>query len=295
MKGKLALLALFAVNLIYAINYLVVKGVSPQYIEPTGFVLLRATGAMLIFWVISFFTPKEKIDKKDWGRIVLGGLFGVALNQTLFFNGLVLTTPVNAALIMTSNPIFVLIVATFMLREKLSTRKIIGIVLGLVGAVFLIKLQEVKKDATNPTLGNLLVLINALSYGMYLIVIKPIMAKYNPITVIKWVFTIGAVMVLPFGLTQFMETNTAMPFDAWMRIGYVVIFTTFLAYLFNIFALKNVNASVVSSFIYLQPITTAILSFFFIGETLNLIQVFCGLTIFVGVYLVSFSSKPKSV
>lgn len=294
MKGKLALLALFAVNLIYAINYLVVKGVSPQYIEPTGFVLLRATGAMIIFWVISFFTPKEKIDRKDWGRIVLGGLFGVALNQTLFFNGLVLTTPVNAALIMTSNPIFVLIVATFMLREKLSTRKITGIILGLVGAVFLIKLQEVQKDASNPTLGNLLVLINALSYGMYLIVVKPIMSKYNPITVIKWVFTIGAVMVLPFGLTQFSEMDMSMPMEAWSRIGYVVIFTTFLAYLFNIFALKNVNASVVSSFIYLQPITTAILSFFFIGETLNWIQILCGLTIFVGVYLVSFSNKKTS-
>lgn len=294
MKSKIALLALFAVNLIYAINYLVVKGVSPQYIEPTGFVLLRATGAMIIFWVISLFTPKEKIDRKDWGRIALGGLFGVALNQTLFFNGLVLTTPVNAALIMTSNPIFVLIVATFMLREKLSARKIGGILLGLAGAVFLIKLQEVKKDAPNPSLGNLLVLINALSYGMYLIVIKPIMAKYNPITVVKWVFTVGTVLVLPFGFNQFLELDSSMPLEAWSRIAYVVLFTTFLAYLFNIFALKNVNASVVSSFIYLQPITTAILSFLFIGETLNWIQMLCGLTIFVGVYLVSFSGKKAS-
>jgi drug/metabolite transporter (DMT)-like permease len=291
MKGKLALLALLAVNLIYAINYLVVKGVSPKYIEPTGFVLFRATGAMLLFWLISLFTPKEKIQKEDWFRILLGALFGVALNQSLFFNGLVLTTPVNAALIMTSNPIFVLIAATFLLKEKLSTRKVIGILLGLAGALVLIQMQEVKKEASNPSLGNLLVLINAISYGLYLMVIKPVMSKYKPVTVIKWVFTFGVLMVLPFGWNQLSEIDLDMPANMWGSIAFVVFFTTFLAYLLSIFALKNVQASVVSSFIYLQPIITAILSFVFLKQTLNTVQILSGLTIFVGVYLVSFSKK----
>jgi len=291
MKGKLALLALLAVNLIYAINYLVVKGVSPKYIEPTGFVLFRATGATLLFWLISLFTPKEKIQKEDWFRILLGALFGVALNQSLFFNGLVLTTPVNAALIMTSNPIFVLIAATFLLKEKLSTRKVIGILLGLAGALVLIQMQEVKKEASNPSLGNLLVLINAISYGLYLMVIKPVMSKYKPVTVIKWVFTFGVLMVLPFGWNQLSEIDLDMPANMWGSIAFVVFFTTFLAYLLSIFALKNVQASVVSSFIYLQPIITAILSFVFLKQTLNTVQILSGLTIFVGVYLVSFSKK----
>ena len=291
MKGKLALLALLAVNLIYAINYLVVKGVSPKYIEPTGFVLFRATGATLLFWLISLFTPKEKIQKEDWFRILLGALFGVALNQSLFFNGLVLTTPVNAALIMTSNPIFVLIAATFLLKEKLSTRKVIGILLGLAGALVLIQMQEVKKEASNPSLGNLLVLINAISYGLYLMVIKPVMSKYKPVTVIKWVFTFGVLMVLPFGWNQLSEIDLDMPANMWGSIAFVVFFTTFLAYLLSIFALKNVQASVVSSFIYLQPIITAILSFVFLKQTLNMVQILSGLTIFVGVYLVSFSKK----
>ena len=292
MKGKLALLALLAVNLIYAINYLVVKGVSPKYIEPTGFVLFRATGATLLFWLISLFTPKEKIQKEDWFRILLGALFGVALNQSLFFNGLVLTTPVNAALIMTSNPIFVLIAATFLLKEKLSTRKVIGILLGLAGALVLIQMQEVKKEASNPSLGNLLVLINAISYGLYLMVIKPVMSKYKPVTVIKWVFTFGVLMVLPFGWNQLSEIDLDMPANMWGSIAFVVFFTTFLAYLLSIFALKNVQASVVSSFIYLQPIITAILSFVFLKQTLITVQILSGLTIIVGVYLVSFSKKP---
>lgn len=291
MKAKLALLALLAVNLIYAINYLVVKGVSPKYIDPTGFVLFRATGAMLLFWLISLFTPKEKIQKEDWPRILLGALFGVALNQSLFFNGLVLTTPVNAALIMTSNPIFVLIAATFLLKEKLSTRKVIGILLGLAGALVLIQMQEVKKEASNPSLGNLLVLINAISYGLYLMVIKPVMSKYKPVTVIKWVFTFGVLMVLPFGWGQLSEIDLDMPANMWGSISFVVFFTTFLAYLLSIFALKNVQASVVSSFIYLQPIITAILSYAFLKQTLNTVQILSGLTIFVGVYLVSFSKK----
>ena len=291
MKGKLALLALLAVNLIYAINYLVVKGVSPKHIEPTGFVLFRASGAMLLFWLISIFTPKEKIQKEDWPRIILGALFGVALNQSLFFNGLVLTTTVNASLIMTSNPIFVLIAATFLLKEKLSTRKIVGILLGLAGAIVLIQMQEVKKEATNPSLGNLLVLINAISYGMYLMVIKPVMAKYKPVTIIKWGFTFGVLMVLPFGWNQLSEIDLDMPANMWGSIAFVVLFTTFLAYLLSIFALKNVQASVVSSFIYLQPIITAILSFAILDQTLNLVQILSGITIFVGVYLVSFSKK----
>jgi drug/metabolite transporter (DMT)-like permease len=184
-----------------------------------------------------------------------------------------------------------LIAATFLLKEKLSTRKVIGILLGLAGALVLIQMQEVKKEASNPSLGNLLVLINAISYGLYLMVIKPVMSKYKPVTVIKWVFTFGVLMVLPFGWGQLSEIDLDMPANMWGSIAFVVFFTTFLAYLLSIFALKNVQASVVSSFIYLQPIITAILSYAFLKQTLNTVQILSGLTIFVGVYLVSFSKK----
>lgn len=290
-KQGLALAALFAVNLIYAINYLVVKGVSPTYIGPSGFILLRASFAMLLFWIVGFFRPKEQIEKKDWGRIILAGFFGVAANQLMFFHGLVLTTPVNASIIMTSNPIFVLIVATLLIGERLTTRKIVGIITGFIGAFLLVSLQESTKTASNPFLGNLLVLMNALSYGMYLVIVKPIMGKYSPLTVIKWVFTIGFIFVIPFGFTDVLAMNTDMPPAILGSIFYVLVFTTFLAYLFNIFALKRVAASVVSSFIYLQPIITAIIAAIIGVEQMTMLKLGAGLIIFLGVYLVSFQAK----
>jgi drug/metabolite transporter (DMT)-like permease len=291
MKNKLALVALLAVNIIYAINYLVVKGVSPDYIGPSGFIFLRASFAMILFWMVGQFIPSEKIEKKDWIRIVLGGAFGVAINQLLFFEGIVKTTSVNASIIMTSNPIFVLIVASILIGEKLNARKFLGIGLGLVGAFTLISMQESTKTAADPFMGNLMVLANALSYGMYLVIIKPIMSKYQPLTVIKWVFTFGFIFVVPFGISEFRAIDWNLPIDIWMNVGFVLIFTTFLAYFLNIYALQKVPASVVSSFIYLQPIITAIIAYSLGLEKMDAIKIISGISIFIGVYLVTFSAK----
>ena len=288
-KSLLAHLALFTANLIYGINYTVAKDVMPDYIQPVGFILLRVSGAVVLFHLVYALGPKEKIAKKDIPRLLFCALFGVAVNQLLFFKGLNLTTPINAAIIMTTNPILVLLIAALLIKEAINIRKIAGILLGLVGAILLItQNQEVTLGQSNTSLGNIFVFINAASYGVYLVIVKPLMNKYRAITIIKWIFFFGFFFVFPFG---FPEVKTVgwqdIPPKIWGEIAFVVIGTTFFAYFLNIYALKQLPAVTVSFYIYLQPLLAALVALVVGSDKPGVLEIGSSLLIFVGVYLVS--------
>ena len=259
MNNYLPHLALLGANIIYGINYSVAKDVMPNYIEPFGFIVLRVLGALFLFWVIHSLTSKEKVEKKDFPKLIVCGFFGVALNQLLFFKGLNITTPINASIIMTSNPILVILISSFLLKQKITLLKGVGILIGLTGACILIFSGQNTSSfgfGSDTIFGDLMVFVNALSYGVYLVLAKPLMTKYKPLTVIKWVFTFGAVFVIPVGIGEFNAINwPTMPTYIIGEVIFVVIGTTFFAYLLNIYALKNVNPSVVSIYLYLQPHT----------------------------------------
>ena len=258
-------IALFAVNVIYAANYIIAKGVMPDYVEPSGFILIRVTGAVSMFWIVKRFT-REKVRRKHYGRLALCGLFGVCMNQLFFFEGLNLTSEVNAAIIMTITPILVLLLSAAILKERITPIKIVGILLGMIGAGSLIIFSHEGKLSLEGIWGDLFILINATSYGLYLVLVKPLMSKYKPITVISWVFLFGTVFVIfsPFALIDFSNVDWfQLPPWAIGSIIYVVIATTFLAYLLNIFALKIVRPTVSSSYIYLQPVMTGLFVWLF--------------------------------
>lgn len=264
------------------------------YVQPSGFILIRAIGAVILFWGLALFISKEKLDKKDIGRIALSGLFGVALNQLCFFNGLSLTTPISASVIMTVNPIMVLILSSIALKVPLTWPRIVGISLGMAGALFLITRGGNLSSLFNSdaALGNLLVLLNAASYAAYLVTVKPLMTKYKSITVIKWVFLFGMFYVIPFGLTQFMAVDwVAMPSLIYWEIAFVIVFTTFLAYLLNIYALKIVTSTTVSFYIYLQPLVATIAALAMGLDTLSATLLISASLIFSGVYMVSFYKR----
>ena len=289
--------ALFTVALIYGVNYTIAKDVMQGYIGPRGFILLRVTGATLLFWLFHAFSKKEKIAKKDYGLLAASGLFGVALNQIMFFEGLNLSTPINASIIMTVSPVLVLVLSAIVFKDKLTPLKIIGIILAGSGALYLIAgNQTVSLLDSNTSLGNLLVLVNATSYSIYLIIVKPLMQRYNALTVIKWVFLFGWIYTLPFGYQQFME----IPWQTMSNLilaeaAFVVVFTTFIAYLFNIYAMKTVSSTTVSIYIYLQPIFATLSAFVVGSDILTLPQIFSAVLIFTGVYFVSFKKRNKSV
>ena len=288
----LAHLAIFAANLIYGINYSIAKDVMPAYIMPFGFIFCRVLGALSLFLLIGSFM-KEKVAKKDFLRMAICGFFGVAANQLMFFYGLNQTHPINAGIIMTSNPILVLIASAIILKTRITWLKILGIALGISGALLILLFKKGFAFGSDTIVGDAFIFFNALSYGVYLVLVKPLMSKYKPITVIKWVFTFGFLFVLPFGLhdaTQ-IQWNTFSG-EIWSKFLFVIIGTTFLAYLFNIYGLKKLNPSAVSTYIYLQPVIAAFFAIWAGKDSFTWIKLIAVLLIFSGVYLVS---RPISV
>lgn len=287
-KQILSHLAALTVNIMYGLNFVIAKEVMPVFMKPTAVILVRVLGAIPLFWLLGL-TYREKIALKDVPVMILCGLTGVAANQLLFFIGLDLSSPVNAAILMTSNPIMVMGIAALMIGEKVTPLKITGIVMGAAGAVILILASRGKADLSGDALlGNIFIVINALCFAIYMVISKPLMKKYRPITVIKWVFTFGLGFVLPFGISDIQEVGWAdMPSGIWWRVAFIVLGVTFLAYLFNIFALKYLPASTVSFYIYLQPLVAAIHSWWLGVDEITILTVACSLLIFGGVYLVN--------
>jgi len=291
-------LALLGANVIYGVNHIVAKGVMPNKIGPSAFVFLRILGAALLFWIIKAFI-KEKVEKKDFPLLILCGLLGVASNQMFFFHGLSLTSPIDASIIITAVPVMVLIFSAFLLKEKITVNKFLGIVLGGIGAVILIWYGK-KSVGTSSVLGNMFVLINACAYALYMVLVKPLMKKYNPITIISWAFLFGFLFMFPIGIQGILVTDfSAFTLNTYLTVAFVVLGTTFLAYLFNIYALSKVAPSVSGSYIYLQPMVSFIMVavYAFVlnqdqyAEDINYIKIFSCLMVVAGVYLIS--KKPR--
>lgn len=301
MKSKhLAHLALFTVGATYAANYLLAKGLMPGLIKPSGFVFARVTGALLLFLLVLSITGFEKIKKEHYLRFFFCGLFGVGLNQLMFFNGLSLTSPLNSSLIITATPIIVLITSAVLLKTRITNQKLLGVILGAIGAMTLIYLgNNPDSGYTSSWKGDVLNLINATSFSVYLVIVKPLMPHYKPITVITWVFFVGWFVVAPFGLMQFAVVDWSL-FDSsnFFAFGFVILMATFLVYLLNAFALKHLPPTTVSVYIYLQPLLVIGFTFlfFYLGMNdfradLTWKKAMCALFIFIGVYLVSFERK----
>lgn len=289
----LAHLALLGANIIYGANYTIAKEAMPEYVKPFGFIVLRCVGAVLLFWLFHAFTSKEKVEKKDLPKLALCALFGIAINQLLFFKGLSITTPINASILMTSTPILVLIVAAFLIKERVTPKKIVGIFLGLIGALMIIIMGEDFSFGSETLPGDLLVFINASSYGVYLVMVKPFMQKYQPLTVIKWIFFFGFFMVVPFGYKEFFEIDwPTIPTPILWAIVYVVVGLSFFAYLLNTIALKHLSPSVVSIYIYSQPVFATTIAIALGRDHLTTLEIIAGILVFVGVYLVSAPRKP---
>jgi len=292
-KRHWAIMAATLVSIIYGVTFTIAKDVMPEFIEPFGFILLRVGGSVLLFWMVSFFGPKEKIATADFPRIIAAAFFGVALNMLTFFKGLSYTSPIMGAVLMVTTPIIVLILSAIIMKERMLKRKVFGIILGLAGTVSLILYGKSMINAPNEMLGNLLVFINAISYGFYLIIVKKLMDKYNAFTFVKWIYTFGFLMVLPFGWSEFDAVNwTIIPTDIYWKIGFVVVFSTFLTYLLNLVSMRELKPTTVAVFINLQPLFATIFAISLGKDDLSWVKIGSAILIFVGVYLVT---QKKSV
>lgn len=300
-KRNLALIGATIVSIIYGVTFTIAKDVMPLYIDAYGFILLRVGGSVILFWLVWFFikllrSKKEDrnstIELSDFPRIIAAAFFGVAFNMLTFFKGLSLTSPISAAVIMVSTPMIVLALSAIIMKERMKSRMIFGILLGLVGTGFLILYGKSIGNATNAGLGNFLVLVNAISYGFYLIIVKKLMDKYNAFAFVKWIYLFGFIMVLPFGWSQFEVVDwSAIPTDISWKIVFVVIISTFLTYLLNLLSMKELKPTTVAVFIYLQPLFATIFAIGLGKDELSWVKIISALLIFIGVYLVT---KKKS-
>jgi drug/metabolite transporter (DMT)-like permease len=288
-QRSLALIAVSIATLIYGITYTIAKEVMPVYVKPFGFILIRIIGATAIFWILSLFIKYQKIDKSDYKKILIASFFGVGLNMLTFFKGLSLTTPISASVMMVTSPIMVLIFSSILIKKAIGKQRILGIIIGLVGAIVLITYGSNHDiETTNSNWGNFLVFINAASYGLYLVISKNLIEKYHPITLVKWLYLFGLFFTIPFGYHELREvTWQEIPTTIYWSIGFVVIFTSCVTYLFNLYGLSKLKPTTVSVFIYLQPVIATIYALIVGSDSLHFVKIVATLLIFSGVYLVT--------
>ena len=288
-KRVLAFLAAFGATSIYALNHTIAKGLMPMYIKPFGFIFMRVVGAFILFWGLSLFRKSDPIEKKDWPKIMLASLFGASINMLSFFKGLELSTPINSAVLVTITPICTLVLSAILLKEPITKNKTLGIALGLVGALGLVVFgNEMRSDAPNIRLGNILFIVNALSYGAYLVLTRSLVQKYHPFTLLKWLFTFSLIINFPITIGDFLDIQwSTLPSWSYATIAFVVVGVTFLTYLFNAFAMTELKASTIGVFTYVQPVMGILFAVLAGKDQFTLTKIVAASLVIGGVYLAS--------
>ncbi|MEZ4804179.1 MAG: DMT family transporter [Bacteroidia bacterium] len=285
-------IALFTVSFIYAITYSLVKDIMPHYIQGFGLIIIRVIGASILFLSASYFFPREKIDWKNHGwRLFFCSVFGVVANMLMFFKGLEITSPINGAVLMLASPIFVLILNTFVNKQSLLLVQVLGIILACFGCLVLMMGKSFSfSSATLP--GDILILLNAMSFASFLVLSKNLLQHYKPITVAKYTFLIGSVLVIPFGYSELMEAKfSEMDLIIVLEILFIIVCTTFVTFLLNAWAVSKAGPTIVGAYIYLQPVLATILAIFLKKDVLNMHKILALLLIFAGVYITSNKNK----
>ncbi|MEM9544768.1 MAG: DMT family transporter [Bacteroidota bacterium] len=289
-------LALISVALIYGMNYTIAKDVMvKEYITPFGFIMLRVLAGVVLFTAFHALFVREKMEPRDIGYAAFCSIFGVAINMLAFFEGLKHTSPIHGSLFMVLCPILILMISALIIKERITRRKISGILIGLAGAVILIIHSSTSNDKIASFYGDALIMLNATSYALYLVLVRKLIKKYHPITVVKWIFIFGSIIVVPFGGKELLQTNwQSFTPGIWVATGYVLIFTTFLAYLLNAFALTKVMPSTVGFYIYFQPLIATAFAILVGHDHLDTLKILSAILLFYGVYLINKTSS-KSV
>jgi drug/metabolite transporter (DMT)-like permease len=281
-------LSLLAANIIYGVNFSIAKAVMPGHIKPFALVSLRSIITTALFWITSLFMPKEAVNRKDLLYLFGCSFFGVVINQTLFLVGLDLTSPINSSIILSTNPIFAFVFAALILKEKITFLKGSGLAIGLSGVLLLILQNGTPDLASSTFLGNVYTLVNTVSWAFYTVIIKRMLEKYHPVTVMKWTFLFGMLTTIPAGYNQWSTMDWAsIPLNAWLGISFVVIFATYLGYLLISFGLRRLSPTIVSTYTYIQPVIAAYIASIIGQDHINLVMVISALLIFAGVFVVS--------
>jgi len=297
-KLKGHLLILFA-NILFAVNMPISKYLLPGHLTPEALTIMRMAFACVMFWITSLFTRRENVPLKDIGLLFICALCGIALNQGLFIQGLNTTSPVDASIIATGVPIFVMILAAFILKEPITRQKAFGVLLGVGGAVMLI-LQSADTGSRVSSLGgNLMVITSGFSYSIYLVISKPLTERYSSVTIMKWMFLFATLMLAPFTFNHILESpafnRAVVDYKEASAIIYVLLGATFLPYLLIPMSLKRIRPTTVSMYNYAQPIVASFIAVLAGQDTFSFSKLLAAAFVFVGVYLVTQSKSRADI
>ncbi len=286
-------LALLSTNLFFALNYTAIKFFTNNHLlGPFGINLLRVGISMVLFWALFLFKPvKDPIRKKDLMLLILCAFAAIAANQMLFIKGLSYTSPLHASLLTLLSPILITLAASWMLKERVTRLKVLGLILALSGAMLLLSGKETGTE-DNYVLGDSLIIASTVAYSYYFILVKPLMNNYSPIMVTRMIFTFGFFMILPFCVKEIGAADlTSFSIKEWAILFFIVVPGTFLAYVFNVYGIKILNASIAGAYIYSQPLFAGIAAAIFLGEKLTMQRTIAAFLIFAGLFLAQRKQK----
>jgi drug/metabolite transporter (DMT)-like permease len=282
---------LIGVQLAFASHHVVGKLVV-RAMPPGALALVRACSAALILLAVHLArSGLPRVPPRDLAKLALCALLGIAANQVLFFEGLARSSAIHVSLLVTTIPVFTLLAGVLSRHEAATGRAFAGVTLALGGAAYLVAGEGVSWTASS-LLGDLLVTANSLCYGVYLVLVRPLVQKHGSLRVVVWLFLFGALWILPYGLGDLSRTWRGVDADTWSLVAYVVGIATIFTYLVNAWALGKAPSSMVAIYIYLQPIASALMAILVLGETLSSRVVLAALLVFVGIYLVVRRGEP---
>jgi drug/metabolite transporter (DMT)-like permease len=289
-------LAVLLTNIFFGANYSAVQYIAKRGVPAFGLNVIRVGISSILFWLLLFFFPQKKwIKREHFPRFLLCAVTGVVINQMLFIKGLTLTLSIHASLLILVTPIFITFIAAWFGRESINIFKLIGLVLGVAGSIILVLQKEVTGSGTNIVLGNILIILNAISYAFYFVLVKPLMKIYHPFEVIRWVFTIGFAFMLIIGWNEFFSIQWRnLTTTDFVVLSTIVFLATFLAYLFNLYGITHLGASVTGAYIYTQPIFAGLVAVLVMHEQLTMQKIIAATLIVCGVLLVNKRSAISS-
>ncbi len=260
-------------------------------------VTFRVVGACLLFWLASLVAPKENVPKKD--RLLFGGaaIFGLLCNQCCYTLGLSITSPINASIVTTSMPIFAMLLAALILKEPITGKKALGVLMGCSGALILILTSASMVDErVGDIRGDVLCLFAQFSFALYLSLFNPLIRRYNVFTINKYMFSWGTLLLLPFTFGHVTDVLAEpIPSRTWWEVGYVVVIGTFVGYILTMIGQRTLRPTVVSVYNYVQPIVSVAASLLMGIGVLKATHVLAVLLVFVGVWLVNKSRAKADI
>lgn len=293
MKKSLGHISAFVAYTIFGFNIIICRDLSTlALISPMGLLCFRVSGAAVLFWITSLFLPKEKVDLKDFPKIFLASMLGLFLTQWSFLKASTMTTPFDTSILTPLTPIFTMFIAAIVLKEPITLKKAGGVALSFIGVIFLVfnTVRATGNVTETQPMGVVFMIGNCIFFALYLGAFRPIITKYSVVTFMKWMFLFSAIVAIPFDIKELVSLHmVTMPMRYLLELGFVILFSTFVAYFLIPVGQKVLRPTVISLYGYLQPIIATVMGIVTGMDHLTWQKVLAAALVFTGVILVNKS------